>query len=274
MLPPMTTVVFCADAEMHDPTTPKMVATMMNHLLPNRSPNDPRTGPKAKVIKKLALAIQEAFLASPRLMTWKCMMVLVWLPRSVRNIKTFSKDLQHKTLYNWDWTDCISDGSTRIRHGQRHNSHQSPPAYMIITGRFIFWNMNSMTLLRYRCLRVRSLQWCLHREQSGRSGLRSDVLTVGVLRVVGWGKFHILYMDWEVCSTWSRNDRSPTPLIDSTRHYVCLPYTEFILDLDAALSGFMLHRRCWGMRRLALPKWLVCCTTENPGTSLGSHPIC
>lgn len=93
MLPPMTTVVFCADAEIHDPTTPKMAATMMNHLLPNRSPNDPRTGPKANVIKKLALAIQEALLASPRLMTWKRMMVLVWLTSFVRNIKTFGKDV-------------------------------------------------------------------------------------------------------------------------------------------------------------------------------------
>lgn len=157
MLPPMTTVVFCADAEIHDPTTPKMVATIMNHLLPNRSPNDPRTGPKANVIKKLALAIQEALSASPRLMTWKCMMVLVWSPRSVRNIKTFGKNVQRKTGYNWGYTDGISDGSTRIRHGQSHNSHQSPPAYTIITGRLIFWDMDSMKLLRYRCLRVRSL---------------------------------------------------------------------------------------------------------------------
>lgn len=83
ILPPITTVVFCAEPEIHEPTTPNMAATMMNDRLPNRSPRDPTTGPNAKVIRKLALAIHEAFLASPRLRTWKWMMVFVWSASSV-----------------------------------------------------------------------------------------------------------------------------------------------------------------------------------------------
>lgn len=106
--------------------------------------------------------------------------------------------------------------------------------------------------------------------------MRSGVLSVSLLRVVGLGVFCTLSMACEVCSTWSRNHLSHTPLINSTRHCHCLPpnYTKPILDLEASLSGFMLHRRCWRMQRLALPTWLVCCTTENPGIPLGTHPIC
>ena len=54
---PTTTVVFWADPEMHNPTTPNMLAKMMNHLLQNGSLSDPRTGSNAKVIRKSALAI-------------------------------------------------------------------------------------------------------------------------------------------------------------------------------------------------------------------------
>ena len=64
MLPPMTVVILCAEAEITDPTTPIKAPPTRNHFFPRRSPREPKIGPIARTTRKLPLAIHDAKAAS------------------------------------------------------------------------------------------------------------------------------------------------------------------------------------------------------------------
>jgi hypothetical protein len=125
-LPTMMVVVWCAEPETTLPTSPRQEAAMMNHFLPRRSLRKPRTGPKARVTRKFALAIQGARLSSPRAATWKWIVVFVW------RIQTNLIGVQRRLTYG------IGQRGTNVGPTQRKNCKNGPPFDLVDTARLIF----------------------------------------------------------------------------------------------------------------------------------------